>query len=185
VCKFGQHTKVTLSGYNCQYYVIFCPKYRQRVLNPPLDACLKELILEKQDAYGETVMEMEVMPDHVHLLLDVNPQIGIAKIVGHIKGYTAHMLRTEFPSPCVIVRGPVQCAVPPITGIRMRPTISIRRGRPPVSEVAVGPIYGLPPPEFRIPRGLPVGVRQNTTMARPSISPRARAVHASLIWSSV
>ena len=32
-----------------------------------------------------------------HLLLDVHPQIGIAKIVGQIKGYTAHMLRTEFP----------------------------------------------------------------------------------------
>jgi putative transposase len=83
--------------YRCQYYVIFCPKYRRGVLNPPLDARLKALILEKQETYGYTVMEMEVMPDHVHLLLGVNPQIGIAKIVGQIKGYTAHMLRTEFP----------------------------------------------------------------------------------------
>ena len=40
---------------------------------------------------------MEIMPDHVHLLLDVNPQYGIVKIVGQIKGYTAHMLRKEFP----------------------------------------------------------------------------------------
>ena len=40
---------------------------------------------------------MEVMSDHVHLLLDANPQVGIVKIVGQIKGYTAHMLRTEFP----------------------------------------------------------------------------------------
>jgi putative transposase len=53
--------------------------------------------MEKQETYGYTVIGMEVMPDHVHLLLDVNPQIGIAKIVGQIKGYTAHMLRTEFP----------------------------------------------------------------------------------------
>lgn len=83
--------------YSCQYHVIFCPKYRRRVLNPPLDARLKALILEKQEIYGYRVMEMDVMPDHVHLLLDVNPQIGIAKIVGQIKGYTAHMLRTEFP----------------------------------------------------------------------------------------
>ena len=67
------------------------------MLNPPLDARLKELILEKQESYGYTVMGMEVMSDHVHLLLDVNPQIGIATIVGQIKGYTAHMLRTEFP----------------------------------------------------------------------------------------
>lgn len=83
--------------YSCQYHVIFCPKYRRSVLNPPLDGRLKELILEKQETYGYAVMGMEVMPDHVHLLLDVNPQIGIAKIVGQIKGYTAHMLRTEFP----------------------------------------------------------------------------------------
>ena len=37
------------------------------------------------------------MPDHVHLLLDVNPQIGIAKNVAQIKGYTASQLRKEFP----------------------------------------------------------------------------------------
>jgi REP-associated tyrosine transposase len=83
--------------YSCQYHVIFCPKYRRSVLRPPLDARLKELILEKQESYGYTVLGMEVMPEHVHLLLDVNPQIGIAKIVGQIKGYTAHMLRQEFP----------------------------------------------------------------------------------------
>ena len=67
------------------------------VLRPPLDIRLKALILEKQEAYGYTVLGLEVMPDHVHLLLDVNPQIGIAKIVGQIKGSTAHMLRAEFP----------------------------------------------------------------------------------------
>src|SRR5262245_21740017 len=83
--------------YSCQYHVIFCPKYRRKVLSPPLDTRLKELILEKQEAYGYSVLGMEVMSDHVHLLLDVNPQIGIAKIVGQIKGYTAHTLREEFP----------------------------------------------------------------------------------------
>jgi|SoiMethySBSTD1v2_1073268.scaffolds.fasta_scaffold992052_1 REP-associated tyrosine transposase len=83
--------------YSCQYHVIFCPKYRRKVLLPPLDTRLKALILEKQETYGYAVLGMEVMPDHVHLLLDVNPQIGIAKIVGQIKGYTAHMLRTEYP----------------------------------------------------------------------------------------
>jgi putative transposase len=77
--------------------MIFCPKYRRKVFYPPLDEHLKVLILEKQGAYGYRVLEMEVMPDHVHLLLDVNPQFGIVKIVGQIKGYTSHMLRQEFP----------------------------------------------------------------------------------------
>jgi len=83
--------------YSCQYHVIFCPKYRRKVFYPPTDERLKALILEKQDAYGYKVLGMEVMPDHVHLLLDANPQIGIVKIVGQIKGYTAHQLREEFP----------------------------------------------------------------------------------------
>jgi putative transposase len=40
---------------------------------------------------------MEVMPDHVHLILDVNPVIGINKIVGRIKGWTSNRIRTEYP----------------------------------------------------------------------------------------
>jgi REP-associated tyrosine transposase len=83
--------------YVCQYHVIFCPKYRRKVFHPPLDTRLKELILEKQERYGYRVLGMEMMPDHVHLLLDVNPQNGIAKIVGQIKGYTVHALREECP----------------------------------------------------------------------------------------
>ncbi len=83
--------------YSCQYHVIFCPKYRRKVLVDGIDKRLKELILEKQVEYGYEVVEMEVMPDHVHLLLDVNPQMGIVKVVGQIKGYTAHTIRKEFP----------------------------------------------------------------------------------------
>ena len=83
--------------YSCQYHIVFCPKYRRKVLTPPIDARLRELFLEKQEDYGYEVIEMEVMPDHVHLLLDANPQIGINKIVRDIKGYTSHTIRKEFP----------------------------------------------------------------------------------------
>jgi len=84
--------------YSCQYHVVFCPKYRRKVLTDGIDARLKELILEKQDDYGYKIIDMEVMPDHVHLLIDVDPRIGIVKIVRQIKGYTAHTLRKEFPA---------------------------------------------------------------------------------------
>lgn len=83
--------------YSCQYHVIWCPKYRRKVLQEPLAGRLKALIEEKQSDYGYTVLGMEIMPDHVHLLLDANPQIGIVSIVGKIKGYTSHVLRTEYP----------------------------------------------------------------------------------------
>jgi putative transposase len=48
----------------CKYHVVFCPKYRKPVLNPPNET-QSELI------------EMEVMPDHVHLLVGCDPQYGI------------------------------------------------------------------------------------------------------------
>lgn len=63
--------------YSCQYHVIFCPKYRRKVLDNGIDIRLKELIEEKQSEYGYEVIEMEIMPDHVHLLLSVNPKIGV------------------------------------------------------------------------------------------------------------
>lgn len=83
--------------YSCQYHVIWCPKYRRKVLVNGVDSRLKELIIQKQDEYGYKVIEVEVMPDHVHALLDVDPRIGIDKIVGKIKGYTSFQLRNEFP----------------------------------------------------------------------------------------
>ncbi len=84
--------------YSCQYHVIFCPKYRRSVLKDGIDTRLKELIREKQDEYEYRVLEMEIMPDHVHLLLDVNPKLGVYHVVNRIKGYSSFVLRNEFPS---------------------------------------------------------------------------------------
>lgn len=83
--------------YSCQYHVIFCPKYRRKVLTGEIVSRLRELVQEKQAEYGYEVLEMEIMPDHVHLLLDVDPRLGVVSIVGKIKGYTSHSLRKEFP----------------------------------------------------------------------------------------
>ena len=83
--------------YSCQYHVIFCPKYRRKVLTGELAVRVKQLVLEKQAEYGYLVIEMQVLPDHVHLLLDVDPREGINAIVGKIKGFTSHELRNEFP----------------------------------------------------------------------------------------
>ncbi|MCB1972523.1 MAG: IS200/IS605 family transposase [Geminicoccaceae bacterium] len=83
--------------YSCQYHVIWCPKYRRPVLVNGVDMRLKELILEKQDEYGYRIIEMEVMPDHVHLLIDSDPRFATNSVVGKIKGYTSNRLRKEFP----------------------------------------------------------------------------------------
>ena len=83
--------------YCCRYHVIFCPKYRRKVLREPIAERFKELVHEVGEANNFYVSEMEVMPDHVHLLLDVDPTIGINTVVSRIKGRTAHVLIREFP----------------------------------------------------------------------------------------
>lgn len=83
--------------YSCQYHVVFCLKYRRKVLSEAVAARLKELVLSKQAEYGYLVMEMAVLPDHVHLLLDVDPRVGVNVPIGKRKGFTSHELREEFP----------------------------------------------------------------------------------------
>lgn len=81
----------------CVYHIIFCPKFRRKVLTKPIRLRFKKLVREKQPEWNYKIVEMEVMPDHVHLLLQVDPEIGINNLVAKIKGYTASVLRQEFP----------------------------------------------------------------------------------------
>ena len=83
--------------YSCKYHVVFCPKYRRRVLVDGVDERFKELAREVAKDFRFEIIEMEVMPDHVHLLLEVDPQLGIHTAVKRIKGRTSHELREEFP----------------------------------------------------------------------------------------
>lgn len=83
--------------YSCKYHVVFCPKYRRKVLVNGVDVRFKELCRGICREYQIDLLEMEVMPDHVHLLLEVDPQFGIHKAVKYIKGRTSHVLRNEFP----------------------------------------------------------------------------------------
>ena len=82
--------------YSCKYHVVWCPKYRLKVLVNGIAVRLKELIEEICCELRIDVIEMEIMPDHVHLLMEVDPQFGIHKAVKQIKGRTSRILRQEF-----------------------------------------------------------------------------------------
>lgn len=82
--------------YSCKYHVVWCPKYRRKVLVDGVDTRLKELIEEICNESCIDIIEMEIMPDHVHLLMEVDPQFGIHKAIKLIKGRTSNILRQEF-----------------------------------------------------------------------------------------
>jgi len=83
--------------YSCKYHVVWCSKYRRKVLVDGVDARLKEICCEVASELSFEIMEMEVMPDHVHMLVEVGPQFGIHRAVKRMKGRSSHDLREEFP----------------------------------------------------------------------------------------
>ena len=84
--------------YSCKYHVVWCPKYRRKLLVGVIAQRLKELIIQRCSEINADIIEMEIMPDHVHMLMEVDPQFGINRAVRSIKGYSSHALRLEFPS---------------------------------------------------------------------------------------
>ena len=84
--------------FSCKYHVVWCSKYRRKVLVDGVDVRLEEIIREVAVQRQADVIEMEVMPDHVDLLVEVDPQFGVHRLVRLLKGRSSRLLREEFPS---------------------------------------------------------------------------------------
>ncbi|MEM6284112.1 MAG: IS200/IS605 family transposase [Chloroflexota bacterium] len=83
--------------FSCQYHVVWCPKYRRNVLEGDVADYLEQFILEMGQQMRFEVIDLEIQSDYVHLLLDVDPKMGIASLVKKIKYQSALALRTQFP----------------------------------------------------------------------------------------
>lgn len=83
--------------YSCKYHVVFCPKYRRKVLVEGIAERLKQLITEVCQEHQAEILQLEVMSDHVHVLVECDPQFGIHRLVRLMKGRSSRFLRQEFP----------------------------------------------------------------------------------------
>jgi len=92
--RFNYHSHCV---FNLGYHIIFCPKYRRKLLQWGIDERLKILLVEKATRMGCKIEQMEVMPDHVHIFIKTPPTLAIDKLVQGLKGYTANVLRHERP----------------------------------------------------------------------------------------
>ncbi|MEG3929651.1 IS200/IS605 family transposase [Microcoleus sp. D3_18a_C4] len=92
--KLKSNSNVT---YCCNYHIVWCSKYRRSVLINGVDVRLKAILQEVCTEFNAELIEMEVMPEHVHVLVGVDPQFGIAKLIRYLKGRSSRLLRQEFP----------------------------------------------------------------------------------------
>lgn len=99
-----------------KYHIVWCTKYRRKVLSESIQSQLKRLILEKSADEGYNVEAMEVMEDHIHIFLSASVKDSVHRIVSQIKGYTSFKLRESFPElksrlPCLWTRSYYACTV--------------------------------------------------------------------------
>lgn len=83
--------------FSCKYRVVWCPKYRRSILVDGADEALKRIVERVCLARDAELIELEVVPDHVHLLVDVDPQYGIHRLIKEVKGTSSRELRAAFP----------------------------------------------------------------------------------------
>jgi putative transposase len=78
-------------------HLVWCPKYRRRILGGRVAARCGELLEQIAAEHGWQIVVAEVMPDHVHLFVRVGPTDALAQMVRAFKGRSARVLRQEFP----------------------------------------------------------------------------------------
>ena len=82
--------------YNLKYHIVWIPKYRRNFLSGEIAVRTKEVLHEIAKEYNFKIIALEVMPDHIHLLIEAPPKYAPSKIVGYLKGISSRELRREF-----------------------------------------------------------------------------------------
>ena len=83
--------------YLCQYHIIFCPKFRYSVLKGKVEDSIKEILQGIAEKYQYEIIQMEVMPDHIHMFVGAKPTVAPIDIIRTFKSVTAIELFRKHP----------------------------------------------------------------------------------------
>ena len=85
------HTK-----WNCKYHIVFAPKYRRQVFYGEKRREVGEILRKLCEWKGIAIIEAEVCPDHIHMLLEIPPKMSVSGVVGYLKGKSSLMIYEKF-----------------------------------------------------------------------------------------
>ena len=87
--KHKRFKKLSHSIYECKYHVVFCPKYRYRVLKDEVGQYTERLLHRLSEQKELEVLEQNVQEDHVHMVLIIPPKYSVSEVIGYLKGKIA------------------------------------------------------------------------------------------------
>jgi putative transposase len=92
----SKYKRLSHSVWLCTYHIVFCPKYRYKVLEGKAEVFVRNNIYRLCSQKDQiTVEEINILPDHVHLILSIPPKYAVSEIMGFLKGKLAMRLFQE------------------------------------------------------------------------------------------
>ena len=84
--------KLSHTSWNCKYHIVFAPKYRRKVAYGQLKRDIANILSTLCKRKGIKIVEAEICPDHVHMLIELPPNISVSSFVGYLKGKSTLMI---------------------------------------------------------------------------------------------
>lgn len=78
--------------WNCKYHIVFAPKYRRMVIYNKLKVDIGKILRQLCDRKGIEIIEAELCPDHIHILVKIPPKMSVSSFVGYLKGKSTLMI---------------------------------------------------------------------------------------------
>ena len=91
MAKSLSHTR-----YMCKYHIVFIPKYRRKIIYNQLRKDIQKYIRDLCKWKGVEIIAGHMMPDHIHILVEIPPRISISSFMGYLKGKSSTMLYEKF-----------------------------------------------------------------------------------------
>lgn len=84
------------SRWNCKYHIVFAPKYRIKVFYGMKRLEIGQILRQLCNCYGVTLLEAEVCPDHIHILVEIPPKHSVSSFMGYLKGKSSIMIYNKW-----------------------------------------------------------------------------------------
>ena len=78
--------------YRCQYHIVFAPKFRRQVIYREIKVDIGKILRQLCQQKGIEIIEAELCPDHIHMLISIPPKYSVAQVMGYLKGKSSLMI---------------------------------------------------------------------------------------------
>ena len=94
--KINDTKSLTHTTWNCKYHIVFAPKYRRKVFYEEKRLEIGQILRQLCEWKGIVIIEAEVCPDHIHMLIEIPPKFSVSNVMGFLKGKSSIMIYSRW-----------------------------------------------------------------------------------------